>query len=270
MTTATRRRSLSRRSAERGIARGLCQIGWHRLSARRTYAPCAISIVTSSRSGPRHPRVAVPGRSGSWMRSAGTWAPTLGMADGWKATAYVVRSTVGFTMVPVLTSKCPTDRKTLQGIRISSWPSTDVDGAVLVWFDPVSLTPAVFHAVYEIGFDGGLARTWATLNGPVAGTIDTEATRLGLLWKRLGGVDEVISLLGVTPIDASTSDVRVSVWVPTERSGGAPLPGAIRDRWKANLHVWVDQTYIDRPPFLAVESEAMRAFRAWSDQWYQA
>jgi 3-ketosteroid 9alpha-monooxygenase subunit A len=112
----------------------------------------------------------------------------------------------------------------------------------------------------------------------VAGTINTEATGLGLLWNRLGGVDEVISLLGVTPIDAATSDVRVSVWVPTERSDGAPMSAAIRDRWigqqhsqvEADLQVWANQTYIDRPPFLVTEAESMRAFRAWSAQWYQA
>jgi len=137
---------------------------------------------------------------------------------------------------------------------------------------------SVFRAVYDIGFGGGMAYTWATPHGPVAGTIHTEATGLGLLWNRLGGVDEVISLLGVTPIDATTSDVRVSVWVPTERTDGSPMPAAIRDRWigqqhsqvEADLQVWANQTYIDRPPFLTTEAESMRAFRAWSAQWYQA
>jgi hypothetical protein len=82
----------------------------------------------------------------------------------------------------------------------------------------------------------------------------------------------------VTPIDATTSDVRVSVWVPTERTDGSPMPAAIRDRGigqqhsqvEADLQVWANQTYIDRPPFLTTEAESMRAFRAWSAQWYQA
>jgi 3-ketosteroid 9alpha-monooxygenase subunit A len=341
LTSAIRRRSLSRRSPEKGIARGWYQIGWSTDFPPGTAVPlhyfdCDLVAFrgTDSADGTvRQVRVldAFCRHMGAHLGHGGTVEDDCIRCPyhGWLYDANGLNIDV------------PYGGEDATGIRISSWPTTEVDGVVLVWFDPESLTPAfdpptsfaraqcpvwpldgatrlwpsltmspqaaadnvcdaahfkyvhgsydlpglasysadgsVFRAVYDIGFGGGMAYTWATPHGPVAGTIHTEATGLGLLWNRLGGVDEVISLLGVTPIDATTSDVRVSVWVPTERTDGSPMPAAIRDRWigqqhsqvEADLQVWANQTYIDRPPFLTTEAESMRTFRAWSAQWYQ-
>jgi phenylpropionate dioxygenase-like ring-hydroxylating dioxygenase large terminal subunit len=226
------------------------------------------------------------------------------------------------------------------GVRLSSWPTAEADGIVMMWYDPHGQSPSVeppvsfarsahttwglersaklwpavemtpqaaadnvcdaahfthihgsyeppvlkeyqdndtwFFSNYEVGFGGGVEKTFATPDGPVAGSIRTEAFGVGLMWNRMSGVDDVISTLGVTPINETTSDVRVSIWVPTVRANGDPLSEEICTAWirsqhtqvEADLLIWRNQTYVDRPPFLRAEAEGMKAFRAYSARWY--
>lgn len=133
-----------------------------------------------------------------------------------------------------------------------------------------------FWASYTVEFGGGMPSTWATPQGPLAGTIRAEAWGLGVLWNRLGGFDDVRSVLGVTPIDAVSSDVRLSVWVPKTRGDGSVLDERLRDRWtaqqrgqvEADFVIWEHQTFIEKPPLLRTEAKPMRAFRSWSRDFY--
>lgn len=133
-----------------------------------------------------------------------------------------------------------------------------------------------FTACYEIAFGGGAPTTWATPHGPIVGTIRTEAWGIGVMWNRLGGCDDIRSLLGVTPLTPTTADVRLTVWAPRTRADGSPLDERTRDRWfsqqrsqvEADLLIWTNQTYIAKPPYLAHESAAMRAFRTYAAGFY--
>lgn len=133
-----------------------------------------------------------------------------------------------------------------------------------------------FTALYEMEFGAGAVATWATPHGPIPGTIRTEAWGVGVMWNRLGGCDDVRSVLGVTPVSATASDLRLSVWIPTTRVDGSPLDEGTRDRWfaqqqsqvEADLLIWDHQTYVDKPPFLAHESAAMRCFRTYAETFY--
>ena len=220
-----------------------------------------------------------------------------------------------------------------RGVRVRTWPTTEVDGLVHVYFsddsdapplrpptpfvDPASTwvvatemwqdqalvpqfaadnvcdaahfkfvhgsndvavleryvaEPDVFRASYRIAFGAGLEQTWATPSGPVEGTIETESWGIGLLRNTLGGVDGTKSLLGITPVDDTTSEVRLSVWVPTLRADASPLDARLRDRWvgqqrsqvEADLSIWAHQTYVEQPPLVAGEAVSMRAYRTWA------
>jgi 3-ketosteroid 9alpha-monooxygenase subunit A len=149
------------------------------------------------------------------------------------------------------------------------------DHATLVTFDDQGVP---FRAEYAIRFGGGLPSTWATPDGPIDGSISTESWGVGLMWNRLGGYDEVMSMLGVTPVDIGRSDVRVSVWVPRTRGNGTELGESIRDRWIAEQHgqvesdllIWTNQTYVAKAPFVPAEAAGLRAYRQWSRQFYPA
>lgn len=341
MTTPVRRRSLPRRFPAKGMPRGWYQIGWSADFAAGKPVPlryfgCHLVAYraedTIAGAGP-------VGVLDAYCRHMGAHLGFGGRVErdcircpyhGW-----LYDSDGANVEVPY-----GDDGRT--GIRLSSWPTAEVDGVVLLWFAPDSQPPSadppssfarsphptwplheamklwpamrmtpqaaadnvcdaahftyihgshdmpvlasyrddgtIFRATYELEFGAGVDSTFATPNGPVGGSITTEAIGLGLLWNRLGGVDDVISLLGVTPITETTADVRVSVWVPTVRRTGEPMPDRVRNAWvrqqhgqvEADLLIWAHQTYIDRPPFLNVEAKPMRTFRAWSDQWYSS
>ncbi|EHB58775.1 Rieske (2Fe-2S) iron-sulfur domain protein [Mycolicibacterium rhodesiae JS60] len=341
MSAPVRRRSLRRRVPAKGIPRGWFQLGWS--SDFAAGKPVALRYFDCDLVAYRpEDGAAGCGR----VRVLDAFCRHLGahLAFGGRVEGDCIRCPYHGWLYDSdgINVEVPYGDEGSTAIRLSSWPTAEVDGVVLVWFDPDSQPPTVeppasfarsphpswplsdttkiwpavqmtpqaaadnvcdaahfthihgshdmpvladyradgaqFHARYELDFGGGYESTFATPDGPVAGTITTEATGLGLLWNRMGGVDDVISLLGVTPIDEKTSDVRVSVWVPTVRRNGEPMPDRVRSAWirqqhsqvEADLLIWGNQTYIERPPFLKIEAEPMRAFRSWSDEWYSA
>jgi nitrite reductase/ring-hydroxylating ferredoxin subunit len=133
-----------------------------------------------------------------------------------------------------------------------------------------------FTALYELEFGAGAPSTWATPSGPISGTIQTEAWGIGVMWNRLGGCDDIRSVLGVTPISPTVADLRLTVWVPRTRTDGAPLDDHIRDRWleqqrsqvDADLLIWANQTFVERPPYIGGESSPMRVFRKYAAGFY--
>lgn len=173
------------------------------------------------------------------------------------------------TMVPQVAADNVTDAAHFKFVHRSN------DHATLMSFDDRGVP---FRAEYSIRFGGGLPSTWATPHGPIDGTISTESWGVGLLWNRLGGHDDVMSMLGVTPVDTDHSDVRVSVWVPRTRGDGSDLTEKIRDRWineqhgqvESDLAIWTNQTYVAKAPFVQAESPGLRAYRQWSRRFYPA
>jgi 3-ketosteroid 9alpha-monooxygenase subunit A len=189
--------------------------------------------------------------------------------ETWPLEEFGVRLWPGQAMVPQLAADNVTDAAHFKFVHRSN------DHAQLVGFDDRGVP---FRAEYSIRFGGGLPSTWATPEGPIDGGITTESWGVGLLWNRLGGYDDVTSMLGVTPIDAEHSDVRVSVWVPKTRGDGTELSESIRDKWireqhgqvESDLVIWTNQTYVAKAPFVRVESPGLRAYRQWSRQFYSA
>jgi 3-ketosteroid 9alpha-monooxygenase subunit A len=337
MSAPVRRRSLPRRVPPKGIPRGWFQIGWS--SDFTTDKPVSLHYFNCDLVAYRGQGTA---ESPGQVRVLDAFCRHL--AFGGQVEGDCIRGPYHGWLFDGdgANIEVPYGDEGKTGIRLSSWPTAEVDGIVLVWFDPDSQPPSVeppisfarsphpsaplsesarlwpavrmtpqaaadnvcdaahfayihgshempvlagnredgprFLADYKLVFGGGYESTFVTPNGPTAGTVTTEAMGLGLLWNRTGGVDDVISMLGVTPIDESTSDVRLSVWVPTVRHNGELMPERISKLWVHQQHsqvesdplIWANQTYIDRPPFLKFEAAPMRAFRSWSAKWYSA
>ena len=139
-----------------------------------------------------------------------------------------------------------------------------------------SAEEGVFKTRVDIRFGGHVASTWATPNGAVDGHIYTESWSLGLGWSRLIGFDDVIFMLGVTPITPYRADLRSSTWVCRTRSDGTEMDVETRDRWvkqqngqvDADLKIWSTQTYIARAALARSEQGCIRAVREWSQQFY--
>lgn len=135
----------------------------------------------------------------------------------------------------------------------------------------------LFRARVDIRFGGHTESTWATPHGPVDGHIITENWGIGLGWSRLQGFDDVIYLLGITPITPYRADLRSTCWVARKRADGSDMNERTRDLWVAqqnhqvdsDLEIWRHMSYIDRAPWAKAESQPMRALRRWAKQFYR-
>ena len=134
----------------------------------------------------------------------------------------------------------------------------------------------VFKGRVDLVFGGGLESTWATPTGPVPGSIYTENWGLGLGWSRLVGFDDVIYLLGITPITPYRADLRSTTWVARRRSDGRETDEETRNLWVKqqnhqvdnDLRIWRTQTYVSKAPLARFESQCMRAMRKWARGFY--
>ncbi|GAB3200704.1 Rieske 2Fe-2S domain-containing protein [Nocardioides hungaricus] len=135
-----------------------------------------------------------------------------------------------------------------------------------------------FRTEVMMEFGGDKPSTWATPHGPVDGLIINDAYGLGYVASQFTSFDTVYTCTATTPIDATTSDHRATVWIPKTRGDGSPLDEKLRDRWtkqqfsqhEADFPVWENMTYISRPPFARDESFPFRALREWCKQFYVA
>ena len=121
-----------------------------------------------------------------------------------------------------------------------------------------------------------MERTWATPNGPAPGHILTENWGVGLGWSRLTAFDDIIYLLGITPITPYRADLRSTTWVARKRGDGSEMDERTRNRWvdqqnaqvDADLRIWRTQTYIHKAPLARSENDCMRAMRKWAKDLY--
>jgi 3-ketosteroid 9alpha-monooxygenase subunit A len=136
----------------------------------------------------------------------------------------------------------------------------------------------VFKARLDLTFGGHAEKTWATPTGPVSGSITTENLGLGLGWSRLQAFDDVIYLLGITPISPDAVDMRSTTWVARKRSDGSTMSEKVRDLWvaqqnaqvDADLNVWRHLSYVENAPWAQSETSTMRVLRRWAKQFYPA
>ena len=136
--------------------------------------------------------------------------------------------------------------------------------------------PGVFRGRVDLIFGGGMERTWATPNGPAPGHIFTENWGVGLGWSRLTAFDDIIYLLGITPITPYRADLRSTTWVARKRGDGSEMDEKTRNRWveqqnaqvDADLRIWRTQTYIHKAPLARTENDCMRAMRKWAKNLY--
>lgn len=133
-----------------------------------------------------------------------------------------------------------------------------------------------FRTRFSVRYGGGRPSTWATPGGPVDGRMTTIMHGIGIAAGIIESFETVYTLATTTPIDAQTSDHRATVWVPRTRGDGTPLEEKIRDRWAtqqrtqhaADLPVWENMTYIERPMFAAAETKIFKALRRWIEDLY--
>lgn len=129
----------------------------------------------------------------------------------------------------------------------------------------------------EFGGDRG-GPTWATPHGPVKGWIETSSYGVGIGWTRLVSFDDIIYVMGSTPVTPTTADLRSTTWVARKRSDGSDTSIEVRDKWvkqqnaqvDADIRIWTSQSYVHKPPLAKEEFAATRAVRKWAKQFYPA
>jgi 3-ketosteroid 9alpha-monooxygenase subunit A len=135
-----------------------------------------------------------------------------------------------------------------------------------------------FKLRLDYPFGVGHDQTWATPHGPVQGSLVTQCQGLGFIWSRLHGFDHIHHCVAVTPITATLADLRATTFVPRRRGDNSEMSEAVRDLWirqqymqvNADVRVWSNLSFTQRPPFAKSEAKAMRAFKSWARQFYVA
>jgi hypothetical protein len=129
-----------------------------------------------------------------------------------------------------------------------------------------------FQTTIRLAFGVGRESTWLTPNGPVVGRIVSDVWSVGLFTSRfeLGepGRAEMILVNATTPVDATTSDMSVSLFV---------RDGSVAERWlsqerfqsEQDLLIWENGQYLPTPLLSPAEGAGMRALRNWAYQFYQ-
>jgi 3-ketosteroid 9alpha-monooxygenase subunit A len=135
----------------------------------------------------------------------------------------------------------------------------------------------VFHVLHRQTF--GLERegpTWLTPDGPVEGAVDIDIFGVGMLVARFWGTDDAAHYVGITPIDAETTELRSCVIVRRKPGDDGDVPDGVALKRVEHQHrqgerdipIWDNQTYQPHPPFSLAEAKVYGAFRRWSRQFY--
>src|SRR5579884_2451361 len=82
----------------------------------------------------------------------------------------------------------------------------------------------IFRARQELVFGVGKPSTWLTPGGSVTAYLDEEVMGVGLGIARFTGTDDAAHVQSTIPVDEEHCDIRVTVFVPRDRSGDEDRP----------------------------------------------
>ncbi len=115
-----------------------------------------------------------------------------------------------------------------------------------------------------------------TKKGPSSFRIDSDSYGVGLTIARLTGLRDTVNVTAITPVDATTSDVRMSVSVERLADDGDEVPRVVQGIRKAQLittleqdtPIWNNQLYNLMPPYPKEEARDFLKLRRWTEQFY--
>ncbi|MEU1549868.1 Rieske 2Fe-2S domain-containing protein [Nocardia sp. NPDC005745] len=128
-----------------------------------------------------------------------------------------------------------------------------------------------------------LRQVFRTRKGPVVGRDHIEAHGVGINIARMKFLNyEITNLLNVVPVDASHSEMRVTIGIKLPDDLDVPerasdLPGHFQRAIKAHLDsqdqdmpIWENQIYRANVPWAPEEARAGRALRKWAHSLYES
>lgn len=154
------------------------------------------------------------------------------------------------------------------------FPSVHGAGSPAELLEVTTVGPTL-TTVFRATFGEGKKQTTFTPEGPVPGVIRGSAYGLGLIVFSFEGLSPAVYIMGTTPVDHETSDMRVSVFIPSHEAlhgeDLSPLAQAVmREIVKQNerdLVIWSHWRYTDNP-ILLPEEKACRQLRVWAHDFY--
>jgi hypothetical protein len=83
-------------------------------------------------------------------------------------------------------------------------------------------------------------------------------------------------MIGVTPVDSQTSDIRSTTWLeklPGEDGPAIPesLTRRVRianNQFLADVNIWQHQVYLEPPALATAEAKGFRMVRRWAQRFY--
>ncbi len=101
---------------------------------------------------------------------------------------------------------------------------------------------------------------------------------IGVACTKSWGMIDNRTLTAVTPVDASTSDVRFTTWIGREPGDDSPEPtsralehaAGVIEQFSNDVHIWRHQRYSDPPALSPREFAGFTAIREWATQFYPA
>jgi 3-ketosteroid 9alpha-monooxygenase subunit A len=135
---------------------------------------------------------------------------------------------------------------------------------------------ALAYADFEMLFGGTKDKTVLTPDGAVQGGVQAINVGVGLGYAKFWGPDNMRTIVGVTPVDDETSDIRSTVWLDRLDGDESPhQPASLERRQRmannqflADLNIWEHQKYSDPPALATAEGKGFRMIRRWAMQFY--
>jgi 3-ketosteroid 9alpha-monooxygenase subunit A len=134
----------------------------------------------------------------------------------------------------------------------------------------------IFTAVSQLTFGGGRKSTWLTPNGPVVGQQQFTLHGLGLILTRFPDTDRALEIDCATPIDADSSDRRLTMYARRAAGQSDEMPvGPALKRFQSavklaamDFPIWENMHYLTRPLLTKEEAAPQLAMRRWAEQFY--
>ncbi|KAA2261215.1 Rieske 2Fe-2S domain-containing protein [Solihabitans fulvus] len=133
-----------------------------------------------------------------------------------------------------------------------------------------------FHADFEMTFRP--SRTSAAAGDGEVVHGGTQACNVGISlgFSRSWGTGTMRSMIGVTPVDENTSDIRSTTWLerlPGDRGDAIPaeLTRRVRianNQFLADVNIWAHQRYTEPPGLATEEARGFRQVRRWARRFY--